>query len=80
VNARQFALASSRAIRLPANVERCEVFGTPDELGRVHYALSWWDDYFPGHPEGENVRRLRGQHFYGVLPEGLESVTEAARA
>lgn len=43
---------------------RIEYHGKVDSEGRCHFSLHWMDDYFPGHPEGENVRRERGQHFF----------------
>lgn len=41
-----------------------EYHGPTDTHGRCHFSLRWIDDYFPGHPEGEHVRRERGQHFH----------------
>lgn len=41
-----------------------EYHGPTDTHGRCHFSLRWIDDYFPGHPEGEHVRRERGQQFH----------------
>lgn len=43
---------------------RIEYHSASDKLGRCHFSLHWWDNYFPGHSEGEFVRRERGQNFY----------------
>ena len=45
-----------------------KIFSGPDSRGRYGYFLLWKDNYFPGHPEGEYVERLRGQAFHGLLP------------
>lgn len=43
---------------------RIEYHGPTDRNGRCHFSLRWSDDYFPGHPEGEHVRRERGQQYH----------------
>ena len=49
--------------------KKIEILSGPDSLGRYVYFLTWLDDYFPGHPEGEYVTRERGQIFHAPLPE-----------
>ena len=49
------------------NVFKLKVLSKPDAEGRSRFRLDWWDDYFPGHPEGEHKRRLRGQYYYADL-------------
>jgi hypothetical protein len=44
---------------------RIEIYEGPDKQGRYHYALFWWADYHPGHPQGEHRYAERGQHFHG---------------
>ena len=53
---------------------RGELYSGPDSQGRYHYALFWIADYHPGHPLGEYRRAERGQHFFGVPPDGVEWV------
>lgn len=43
---------------------RIEYHTNSDRMGRCHFSLYWWDDYFPGHPEGEHVERERRQSFF----------------
>jgi len=43
---------------------RIEYHGPLDKDNRCRFSLHWMDNYFPGHPEGEDVRRERGQHFF----------------
>jgi len=45
--------------------KRIEVYEGPDRWGHYHYAIFWWADYHPGHPEGEHRLAERGQHFRG---------------
>jgi len=45
---------------------RGELESGPDDRGRYHYTLSWWADYHPGHPDGENRMAERSQHFFGI--------------
>ena len=53
----------TRTIRRTAMDTQIEYHGPTDTHGRCHFSLRWIDDYFPGHPEGEHVRRERGQQF-----------------
>ena len=59
------------------SAHRIEIYEGPDSHGRFHYALFWWTDYTPGHPDGEYVRRERGQHFFGVPPNDVRPVLMA---
>ena len=45
----------------------CVRDGGPDELGRYRFILHWVCDYFLGHPDGEYVRRVRGQYFHAAI-------------
>lgn len=54
---------------LKKGMERITIKSGPDESERYTYVMEWVDDYFPGHPEGENVTRWRGQYFFGKIPE-----------
>jgi len=66
---------------------RIEYHSGSDSLGRCHFSLHWMTDYTPGHPDGEYVRRERGQHFFAdpreynqLRPENhTEAVKRAAR-
>ena len=49
--------------------KRIEVYTGPDRFNRYSHARFWVTDYCAGHPEGEYVRRERGQHFFSQLPE-----------
>ena len=51
---------------------RIEIYEGPDRQGKYAFGLFWMADYHPGHPEGEYVRRERGQMFRSVLPEMKE--------
>jgi hypothetical protein len=59
--------------------KRVEIYEGPDDRGRYSYALFWWADYHPGHPDGEHAHRERGQHFFGVPPTGLP-ITDMRRS
>jgi hypothetical protein len=48
---------------------RIEIESGPDSLGRYHFTLYWLADYHPGHPDGENVIRERGQCFFATLDQ-----------
>ena len=52
------------------------LFSGPDEFGNYSHSRQWWDDYFPGHPDGEHGWRLRGQMFNSPLPEGDYETTD----
>ena len=52
-----------------------EYHGPTDTHGRCHFSLRWIDDYFPGHPEGEHVRRERGQHFHAEVKKQPPDLT-----
>jgi hypothetical protein len=54
---------------------RCEIYDGPDGAGKYRYALFWTATYHPGHPDGENALRERGQHFRAELPEKKDVVT-----
>lgn len=43
---------------------RIEYHSASDRLGRCSFSLHWMTDYIPGHPEGEHVRRERGQCYF----------------
>lgn len=41
-----------------------ELYSGPDDHRRYHFAMLWWAEYRPGHPDGENVSGIRGQGFF----------------
>ena len=51
-------------ITLVNRQEEIEYTSEPDALSRCSFLLTWWCDYFPGHPDGEHVVRRRGQAFF----------------
>lgn len=61
---------------MSATMHRGELYEGPDSLGRYSYALFWWTDYSPGHPDGEDVRREKGQHFFGRPPDNVLDWTD----
>jgi hypothetical protein len=61
---------------------RCEIYDGPDRNGDYHFALFWMADYTPGHPDGEHVRRERGQHFRANaadLPAGITIIDKRGK-
>lgn len=66
------AKAHTRGLR-PWLPHRAKVFAGPDREGNYSWLIYWWDDYFPGHPEGEHVWRERGQVCCGIPPFKVSS-------
>lgn len=49
----------------PKDLVRYEIKrGSRDKAGDYTFTKYWYADYTPGHPDGEDVPRIRGQVFH----------------